>query len=63
VELEQRYAAANALNVPIALDGSVAALPSRNPANWVTSRRISTTNVDFAANRQISPVNDPIAPT
>jgi transposase InsO family protein len=56
VEFEQLHAAANAPKAPISLDGSVAALPAR-AANGLTTRRISTTGVDFVAHGPISPEN------
>jgi putative transposase len=60
VEYEQRHAAAaHAPNVSISLDRSVAATSPR-AANGLTTRRGSTTGVDFVANGQISPVNAPV---
>jgi putative transposase len=51
VEYEQLHA-----DAPISVDESVAAL-SPKAANGLRMARISTTSLDFAANRQISPVN------
>jgi putative transposase len=61
VEHEQRYAAAHAPNGSISLDGSVAATSPR-AVNALTTRRVSTTGVDFVANGQISPVNGHAGP-
>jgi putative transposase len=45
---------------PISVDGSIAPIPSR-AANGLTTRRLSTVGVDFAANGSISPENAPVA--
>jgi putative transposase len=46
VEFEHNHAAANALNAPIAGNGSVAAISPR-AANGLTASRVSTARVDF----------------
>ena len=61
VEFEAFRATTIAPNPPISSNGSVAALPSK-PANGLTTRRLTTTGVEFAANSQISPANARVAP-
>jgi hypothetical protein len=61
VELEQRYAAAIALNPPISLNGSVTAV-SPKPANGLTTSRVSAIGVDFVARHADLSVNARAAP-
>jgi putative transposase len=62
VEYEQNYYAAVALNEPISVNGSVATILPK-PANGLTTRRSSTTSVDFEVNRPISPASALALPT
>jgi putative transposase len=62
VEFEQNYYAAIALNEPISVNGSVAAISPRG-ANGLTTRRLSTASVDFVSDGPISPEHAPAART
>jgi putative transposase len=63
VEFEHNYAAAiDALNEPVSVNGSVAAIPPRT-AHRLTTRRASTVGVDFEVNRPISPASALALPT
>ncbi len=59
IEFEQLHAD-TALNVPISVNGSVAALTSR-AAEPLTTRRLETAGVDFVAHGPICAVNAPAA--
>lgn len=61
VEFEQRHAAQVALNPPVSLNGSLATLPP-NPANRLTTSRVSTVGVDFAARLSALSANARAAP-
>jgi len=61
-EYEQRHADQAALHAANPLDGSIAAI-SQRASDGLTTRRISTTGVDFVANGPISPENAPVVPT
>lgn len=61
VEFEQRHAAQVALNPPVSVNGSLAALPP-NPANGHTTSRVSTVGVDFGARLSALSANARAAP-
>jgi putative transposase len=59
VEFEQLHATANALRLPISVDGSVATLAPK-AADGLRTRHVSTVGVDFAADGPISPLTLPL---